>query len=336
MSMGARPLSPLTDASVRAALAMGLDAAPSPRAGRLADFLARAFGPSTVALVHYGSHAYQSDPTSESAHDFFAIVENYGDAYRSLAATVGTRYRPGTAAALNHVLPPNVIEVRDQSASPPLVAKVAVFSLGAFQSACSTGTVDHFVRGRLFQAVQLVWTRDPEWRRAVVSAVVEARAGSFEWGRMFLPRTFDADTYCSCLLAASFAAEIRPESRVRISSLLDAQRPIMVPMYAALLQSLARGAVLDQHGELYTNRHATQFWERLRWAVYFRRSKLRATLRWGKYVALYDDWLDYVVRKIARRSGVEIELSPRERRWPLIFLWPKAIRFLRSRPQRQE
>jgi len=67
-----------------------------------------------------------------------------------------------------------------------------------------------------------------------------------------------------------------------------------------------------------------------------RRSKVRATLRWAKYVALYDDWLDYVVGKIARRSGVAIELSSRERRWPLIFLWPKAIRFLRSRPQRQE
>ena len=68
-----------------------------------------------------------------------------------------------------------------------------------------------------------------------------------------------------------------------------------------------------------------------------RRSKVRATLRWAKYVALYDDWLDYVVGKIARRSGVAIqEPSSRERRWPLIFLWPKAIRFLRSRPQRQE
>jgi len=50
---------------------------------------------------------------------------------------------------------------------------------------------------------------------------------------------------------------------------------------------------------------------------------------------LYDDWLDYVVRKIARRSGVTVELTARERRWPLIFLWPKAIQYLRSRPQRR-
>jgi hypothetical protein len=69
--------------------------------------------------------------------------------------------------------------------------------------------------------------------------------------------------------------------------------------------------------------------------VYFRKSKLRATLRWVKYVALYEDWLEYVVQKVARRSGMAVTLSARERRWPLIFLWPKAIRFLRMRPQRR-
>ena len=67
----------------------------------------------------------------------------------------------------------------------------------------------------------------------------------------------------------------------------------------------------------------------------FRRSKVRATARWAKYVVLYDDWLEYVLRKIARRSGVTLELTARERRWPLIFLWPKAIQYLRSRPQRR-
>jgi hypothetical protein len=60
----------------------------------------------------------------------------------------------------------------------------------------------------------------------------------------------------------------------------------------------------------------------------------RATLRWAKYVALYDDWLEYVVRKVERRSGVALELTGRERRWPLVFLWPKLVRFL-ARPRRR-
>jgi len=50
---------------------------------------------------------------------------------------------------------------------------------------------------------------------------------------------------------------------------------------------------------------------------------------------LYDDWLDYVVQKVERRSGTEIVLSDRERRWPIIFLWPRVISYLRTRPQRR-
>jgi hypothetical protein len=53
-------------------------------------------------------------------------------------------------------------------------------------------------------------------------------------------------------------------------------------------------------------------------------------------MALYDDWQDYLLRKLERRSGVRVELTERERRWPLIFLWPKAIRYLRTRPQRRD
>ena len=69
--------------------------------------------------------------------------------------------------------------------------------------------------------------------------------------------------------------------------------------------------------------------------IYFKQSKVRSTLRWLKYVALYDDWLDYLVRKVERRGGVKIELTPRERRWPLIFLWPRTIRFILQRRSRQ-
>ena len=329
-----RPRSPLADATVRERLAAGLDATPSPFAARLATFLAQAFGPATVALVHYGSHAHRSDARPESAHDFFVIVDDYRSAYRSLRASVGTRYRPGMAALLNHVLAPNVLSLSDGGVTPPLRAKVGVLSLGAFRRACSASAADHFVRGRVVQTMQLIWARDAQSERMVRDAVVEARAGSFAWGRASLPPHFDPEIYCRSLLTTSFAAEIRPESQDRIGVLLDAQRSTIVPAYAALLEWLAHAGFLVRDGDGFSDPRPPGAWGRLRWATYFRWSKLRATLRWIKYVALYDDWLDYVVHKVARRSGVAIELSPRERRWPLIFLWPKAIRFLRSRPQR--
>lgn len=325
----------LADPAARAALATGLDTEPSPRTIRLAHFLAHAFGNSTVAILHYGSHAQRSDARPESAHDFFIIVDQYLEAYCSLAAVVGMHRRPATAAFLNRILPPNVIRITDGEAVPPLVAKCAILSLHDFRLACSARAKDHFTQGRLFQHLQLVWTRDDQRRTLVTDSLLEARAGTFEWGRAYLPPRFDVDMYCRVLLETSFAAEIRPEGLERIDALLAAQKGTLSPAYAGLLRSLADNRILLCHGKVYTDAHPPGVWPKFRAAMYFRRSKLRATLRWLKYIALYDDWLEYILQKVARRSGQTVELTPRERRWPLIFLWPKAIRFLRSRPQRR-
>ena len=71
--------------------------------------------------------------------------------------------------------------------------------------------------------------------------------------------------------------------------------------------------------------------ERRRTARYFRWSMVRATARWAKYVLTFDDWLDFVVKKAERHSGSPVELTARERRAPLIFLWPRVFRFLKAR-----
>ena len=83
----------------------------------------------------------------------------------------------------------------------------------------------------------------------------------------------------------------------------------------------------------YRDTHPPGPWARFRGRVFLFSSKIRATLRWIKYVVLYEDWLDYVVHKVERRRGVTVELTDRERRWPLIFLWPKAIRILSRRSE---
>jgi hypothetical protein len=143
------------------------------------------------------------------------------------------------------------------------------------------------------------------------------------------------ESYCRILLATSYAAEIRPEGLERVDDLVTAQRNTLIPMYAALLSHLASERIVATDGKVYTDLRRPGRVARARTALYFRRSKVRATLRWLKYIALYDNWQEYILRKIARRSGVSVELTARERRWPLIFLWPKALRYLRARPQRR-
>ena len=316
------------------ALALGLDRPAEADTRRLAAFVAHAFGPATVALIHYGSHAQHSAVSPDSARDFFVILDDYPSAYRALAATLDTRFRPGTASLLNRVLPPNVLSLKEPGAAP--VAKCAVLSLADLIRGCSAGARDQFVRGRLFQQIQLVWVRDARARDAVTAALVEARHCTFGWVRPFLPPHFDTHAYCLEMLRVSYAQEIRPEGHERLAALLEDQSATLLPMYGALLTDLAARGVLVREPDGYRDTAAPGAWARARQQLWFTVSKLRATLRWAKYIALYDDWLDYVVRKVERRSGVRMELTSRERRWPLIFLWPRAVRFLLTRPQRRK
>ena len=50
----------------------------------------------------------------------------------------------------------------------------------------------------------------------------------------------------------------------------------------------------------------------------------------------FDDWLEFIVRKARRHSGQDIVLSDRERRMPLVFLWPRVIRYLRHKDRARQ
>jgi hypothetical protein len=322
-----------------AALAWGLDHPVEADAKALATFLAHAFGTSSVGIIHYGSRAQGRKPRADSAFDFFVIVDRYGDAYRSLSATVGTSYSPRVATALAHVLAPNVVSVADRAGGEPR-AKCCVISLADFRRACSPRRRDHFVQGRLFQFVLLAWARDAVSAREIGDAIAEARAATYTWGRPSLPETFTVDEYLQAVLSRSLAGEIRPESGDHARTLVDAQRDALHAIYTPLLDHMvAQGALLRTvapASTTYRQQTRASAVDRMRVRWYFRFSKARATVRLLKHVILYEGWLDYIVRKIERSGDTRMVLTPREQRWPLIFLWPRVFRYLRDRPQRRK
>lgn len=334
---------PPSASPLRQALLFGLDEPVGDQAGRLASFLARAFGTGTVGVIHYGSRAQGRPTRPDSAFDFFVIVDRYREAYESLHRTVGTAYSPSTATALANLLAPNVIAVTDRTSRPSdaedgedLRAKCCVISLRDFQRACSASPQDHFTQGRLIQFVLLAWTRDETGAAAIRDAVADARSQTCRWARPSLPPEFSVEDFAYAVLRRSLSGEIRPESGDHARTLVAAQADTLGAIYAPLLAHLADTGQLVAVREGTYRLAAPVTWSesfRLRW--YFRRSKVRATTRLLKHVILYEGWLDYIVKKIDRSSGDKIELTDRERRWPLIFLWPKVFRYLRTRPQRR-
>jgi hypothetical protein len=150
--------------------------------------------------------------------------------------------------------------------------------------------------------------------------------------RPWLPERFDVGTFCRTFLRVSYSAEIRPEPEGRAEALWEAQRDYLSAVYGVLLRELqAAGELVLLAPDTYGLARAAGTTERLRLSAYFWRSKIRATLRWAKYVVTFDDWLEFILRKAARHSGQAFDLTPRERRFPLIFLWPRVFRYLRHK-----
>lgn len=307
---------------------------PESSPARAARWIADVAGESLRGVVFFGSRKTQAGPDGWSAHDFFLLPRDYGSFYRALGARGVQRRGPRLLAALNLVLPPNQIALTpDLGTQPPFRAKCAVITLDRLVRETGGDRKDHFCAGRLFQPTELLFASDEAARERILGALVSAHALTFEWVRPSLGARFDVETYCRTLLRVSLSREIRPEpTGRRADSLWEAQSSYLVPVYGALLEDLVEAGQLDVHGhEQYGLRRAATGTERLRTALYFDWSMARATARWFKYVVTFEDWLPYIVRKAERHSGTTIVLTPRERRLPLLFLWPRLLRFLRNK-----
>jgi hypothetical protein len=306
---------------------------PSEHALSAARAVARGGGASVLGVVFFGSRKTQAGPDPWSAYDFFVVTSEYASFYRSLGCAGLLRRSPRLLAALNVVLPPNQVSLRFDS--PPGTAshaKCAVISLARLQRETSPRRSDHFCLGRLFQPTEVLYAADGASREAIVDAIASAHALTYAWVRPWLPPKIHVEDYCRTLLRVSLGGEIRPEPEGRAQRLWEAQRDYLREVYAVLLRDLeASGELLRAaDGSLALARPATAR-ERIAMACYFRWSLLRATCRWAKHMLTFEGWLDYIVRKASRHTGEPIVLTPRERRLPLLFLWPRLVRFLRHK-----
>ncbi len=310
----------------------GLD----PVAARLAALCAESGGDAVSAVLFYGSRKTGAAPDPWSAYDFFVLTSDDRAFYREMKARGQLRRSPGLVAALNGMLPPNQVSVRDGGGGAAPFAKCSVIRLDTLEEETSPRRRDHFCAGRLFQPTTLAFARDATAAARVAECAVAAHRATWEWVRPWLPPAFDAREYCLTALRVSLGREIRPEPSGRADALFAAQRDYLVPVYQSLLEELAASGALAPAGEgRFAATSPVERSERRRIEAYFRRSKARATTRWFKYMFTFDDWLEYIVRKAERHGGEKVELSARERRWPLVFLWPRVFDYLKHKDRRK-
>ncbi|UCG50734.1 MAG: hypothetical protein JSW58_11055 [Candidatus Latescibacterota bacterium] len=307
----------------------------APQVRESLDILSEACGSNLVAVVFFGSVLVGTSPTADSAADLFVIVEDYWAFYRDIHIRLPAARRASIMAALNRIMPPNIIYLRDPGDLRG-GAKCFVISREDFGKALSPDARDHFCRGRLVQRFQIVYSRSIREREQIEEEIETARRVSVEWVPVYLPERFTVLEFCLRMLDVSYAGEIRPESQARVREVFDAQRSYFTLMYGRILEEAVGEGRLRRIDGGYCLTKPPGISDRLYWRVFFAKSKVRATLRWAKYMLTFEDWLDYIARKAERRTGVHLELTKAERRLPALLLWPKLFKVLNAmRPRRK-
>lgn len=286
-------------------------------------------GDGLLAVLAYGSRLVAASPDRHSAWDLVVVVEDYPAFYRALSDGGYTARNAGLLATVSRVLAPTVIAFWPAPPDGPL-AKCLVLSRADFERELGPRRLDHFCLGRIAHHISVVHARDPETAAWVEELVAGARRMVLDWTLPFLEGSFSVDDFCRRMLEISYAGEIRPERGGRVSAVYEAQRDTLRGIYTPILEAGVASGVLERSNGKYRAAHPASAAAQLRLNAYFGISKARATTRWVKHMLTFDRWFPYIVRKVERRTGMTVEITPMERRFPFPLLLPKAFRVLRS------
>jgi hypothetical protein len=302
-----------------------------PEASRMADEIRGRHGESVAAVLFYGSCLRKADVRG-GVLDFYAVVDTYRLCYHSRLL-----------ALANAALPPNVFLVSIGEGEEEVHAKYAVISRRDFADGVTGRTLHSIVWARFCQPSRIVWARDESTRETLASACAEATVTmvrtSLALGGPLRGRPVDAETLWQAGFSATYATELRTESPETIRALYEAAPERYAKVGELAVRELAlRGEIaLCEAGEKEVlidvpaawQRHAADRWRRrtaLAKAVYL--------VRLVKSALTFGDWLPYALWKLGRHTGARVELTPLQRRYPLIFGWPALIKLLASRKLR--
>lgn len=305
-----------------------------PEAVELAERLVADSGDAVRVVLLYGSRLQETNPDRHSALDFVVVVDDYRRFYSGLADAGELHRPPRLMSALARLLPPNTIAYAPDEGAVGL-AKSLVVDPRHFDRALGSDPPDHFLLGRLIQEVGYVWSRSEADEARVRARIHEAHLGVLEWMAPYLTGPVDASGLGRRVLEVCYRGELRPESQSRSDRVFEAQADHFRAVLRPALETAVEKGVMEKSREGYVLTSEVPAQQRRRWRLHFMRSKARATLRWFKHMITFANWLPYVQRKVERHTGRSIELTTLERKVPLIFLWPRAIHVLLTRPRRE-
>lgn len=261
------------------------------------------------AVILYGS-CLRSGALDEGIGDLYVLVNDYRAAYAK-------RY----LSTLNAWLAPNVFYLEVPHAGRLLRAKYAVISTPDFEKGARYW-FHSYIWARFAQPSRLLYVRDEASRQRVYRALAWSVTSFLAAGAKTLENAvFTVDDIWTRCLMLSYAAELRPESETRARHLAEHNHADFAQLMHAASPALSTIFVRQPDSEMYlcrnhtrTRRLAVWHWRLRRW-----QGLMLSILRLSKATLTFRDSLEYAAWKIERHTGTRIEITPRARRFPIIW-----------------
>ncbi len=279
------------------------------------------YGDAVQAILFYGS-CLRSGDALDGLVDLYVVVESYRAAYRRRWLRLG-----------NLLLPPNVFYLEAPFAGRVVRAKYAVLSLNDLQRGVRRW-FQSYLWGRFAQPTGLLYARNEAVAQQIVQALAQAVMTFIDRTLPLVPPGFDATELWQTGLAHSYRTELRAERPERTRQLLAASQEYYEQVTQAALSATSYAvSMTDSNGSCrYCAEITTKERRRCRlaWRIRQIQGKLLSLLRLIKATFTFRGGVDYILWKLERHSGVKIELTPRQRRHPLLFGWSAVWRLYRQ------
>ena len=285
----------------------------SPALQALVEALRERHSAAVNAILFYGS-CLRSGDFFDGLADLYLIVDSYTACYARK-----------TRALANWLLPPNVFYTEIGVADQVVRAKYAVLSSADLRNGTSRRWFHSYLWGRFTQPTALAWRRDEAARLMVEASLANARRTFLERVLPRLPAAGRVRDLWQQGLQLSYGAELRAESAGRSAELTAAAVDYYIAVTREAAASLRYPLVLEGDGA--DTRYRAEIpalsrrLGRAAWMLRAAQGKLLSVARLLKALFTFEGGLDYIAWKLERHSGQRIEIPPRVRRYPLIFVW---------------
>jgi hypothetical protein len=272
-------------------------------------FLAKKYGQAVQGILLYGS-CLRAGTDQDGLVDCYVIVDQYAAVYPSF-----------WLALLNRWLPPNVFYGEVNLEERVVRMKYAVLSIEDFERSVTPQWFHSYFWGRFAQPTAVMACPSQAMSQRIILGLGRAVLTFLENVLPQLPQKFSAKDVWSIGLALSYGAELRAESKGRITTLWESNQAYYEQVaHAAFSTHFPKINVL-QSNDLTMYEREYSWWDhsknRIAWIVRKVQGKVLSILRLMKAAFTFQGGADYLIWKIERHSGVKIELTPAQRRHPI-------------------